>query len=245
MVAGVLLLAVAGGAAAESARPTLPGNLPAPARARLGVVTDQATLATRVDGAPFTARRELFEFLLDHPELATHVTRQLRFARYRIWQTPEGLAIDDGWGTTGTFEVVHAGPGMRVMAARGVYHQRVLPDIHGQAVVMIDYGGTPATDGRSRIQAAVSGWVKLDSALLAWAARLATAVAQAKADKEGRRLVRVFAKTTRAVEDNPAQIYEALRRRPDVPQRDLEEFRRLLNLPAAVSGPSHPAASLR
>ncbi len=231
-VAGALLLAAAG-AGAERAAPTLPGDLPAPARARLGAVTDQPSLTTRVDGEPFKARRELFEFLLDHPEFATHVARSLRFARYRIWRTPEGLAIDDGWGTTGTFEVVHAGPGTRVMAARGVYQQRILPDIHGQAVVVIDYGGQPGADGRAQIHTTVSGWVKLDSGLLAWAARLAGAVARAKADKEGKRLVKVFARTTRAVEESPAQVYETLRQRPDVPPRELEEFRRLLNVPAA------------
>jgi len=236
-IVGALLLAAAGGAA-EPAAPTLPGDLPAPARARIGGVTDKASLTTRVDGVPFVARRELFEFLLDHPEFATHVTRSLRFARYRIWQTAGGLAIDDGWGTTGTFELVHAGPGTRVMAARGVYQHRIFPDIHGQAVVVIDYGGQPGADGRAQIQTTISGWVKLDSGVLSWAARLAGSIAQAKADKEGKRLVRVFARTTRAVEESPAQVYETLRQRPDVPPRELEEFRRLLNLPAAAVPPA-------
>ncbi|MGH7353616.1 MAG: hypothetical protein ACRELS_03445, partial [Candidatus Rokuibacteriota bacterium] len=138
----------------------------------------------------------------------------------------------------GTFELVHASPGTRVMAARGIYQQRILPDIHGQAVVVIDYGGQPGADGRAQIHTTISGWVRLDSGLLSWAARLAGAIAQAKADKEGRRLVKVFARTTRAVEESPAQVYETLRQRPDVPPRELEEFRRLLSLPAAAAAPA-------
>ena len=33
-----------------------------------------------------------------------------------------------------------------------------------------------------------------------------------------------------AIDENPAGVYEQLRQRPDVPQRELEEFGRLLNV---------------
>jgi hypothetical protein len=115
-----------------------------------------------------------------------------------------------------------------------VYQQKILPDIHGQAVVVIDYGVQPAPHGRSQVNAAVSGFVKLDSRILALASRLATSVATAKGEKEARRLVRLFAKTTRAIDADPAGVFEKVRQRPDVPARELEEFRRLLNLPAGA-----------
>ena len=57
-----------------------------------------ASVATRVAAPAFPARREVFEYLLDHPELASHVTRALKVARYRIWRTRDGLFLDDGWG---------------------------------------------------------------------------------------------------------------------------------------------------
>src|SRR5687768_5796297 len=167
-------------------------------------VTDRRSLAVKVDGEPFVARREVFEYLLDHPDFATHVTRTLKLARYRIWRTPEGLAIDDGWGTVGTFELVHVGEGLRLMYARGVYQQRILPDIHGQAVVVIDYDTQPAGGGRSTINTAVTGLVRLDSRILDVASKLATSVATAKGEKEARRLVKVFARATRAIEADPA-----------------------------------------
>ena len=212
----------------------LPRQIPEVARARVQPVTADPSLAVKVDAEPFVARRDVFEYLLDHPEFATHVTRALRLARYRIWRTPAGLGIDDGWGTVGTFELVHASEGVRLMYARGAYRQRLLPDIHGQAVVVIDYGAQPAPNGRSRIDTAVSGFVKLDSRILAIASKLATSVATAKGEKEARRLVRVFAKTTRAIDADPAGVIAKLRQRPDVPARELEEFRRLLSLPAAA-----------
>ena len=217
---------------------TLPAEVPASVRARLAPVVDHASLSTRVQGESFVARRDVFEYLLDHPEFATHVTRTLKLARYRIWKTAEGLAIDDGWGTVGTFEVVHAAPGIRVMHARGEYQHRLLPNIRGQAVVLVDYAAKSFADSTNAIQTAVTGFVKLDSRVLSAAGKLASAVASAKADREGKQLVKMFARTTRAIEEDPAGVYEQLRQRPDVPPRELEQFRRLLKLPA----PAAPAA---
>jgi hypothetical protein len=227
---GALLVLPAGSVAAP-APPGLPSKIPEHTRTRLQDVTEHPTVSTRVEGEPFPGRLDVFEYLLDHPEFATHVTRTLKLARYRIWQTAEGLAIDDGWGTVGTFEVVHAAPGVRVMHAQGEYQHRLLPNIRGQAVVMFDYAARVGADSKSAIQTAVTGFVKLDSRVLSVAGRLASAVANAKADREGRQLVKMFARTTRAIDDNPAGVYEQLRQQPDVPPRELEQFRRLLRLP--------------
>ena len=163
------------------------------------------------------ARRDVFEYLLDHPEFATHVTRALKLARYESGPRPAGSASTTGGARSGTFELVHAAEGMRLMQARGVYQQRILPDIHGQAVVVIDYGTQPAPNGRSQINATVSGFVKLDSRILALASKLATSVATAKGEKEARRLVQLFAKTSRAIDADPAGVLEKVRQRPDVP----------------------------
>ena len=214
--------------------PELPAELPSAARARLQPVTDKASLAVKVDGQAFIGRQEIFEFLLDHPDFATHVTRALKFARYKIWRTPNGLGIDDGWGTVGTFETVWSAAGHRVMYARGVYQHKILPDIPGQAVVAIDYGMQPVGTGRSQINAAVTGFVKLDNRLYAMATKLASSVARAKGEKEAKSLVRLFAKTTQAIEADPAGVFEKVRQQPDTPARELEQFRRLLNLPTAA-----------
>jgi hypothetical protein len=240
-------LVLAGGAVAGVAGGPieLPRQVPQAARARIQPVTDHPSLAVKVDGEPFVARREVFEYLLDHPEFATHVTRALKLARYRIWKAPGGLGIDDGWGTVGTFELVHAAEGLRLMYARGAYRQKLLPDIHGQAVVLIDYDTQPAANGQSRINTAVSGFVRLDSRILAMASTLATSVATKKGEKEARRLVKVFAKTTRAIDADPAGVFEKVRQRPDVPARELEEFRRLLSLPSASSAPRASGAAAR
>src|SRR2546429_1702445 len=86
--------------------PALPAEMPASERSRLALVTATASLATHAAGEPFVARREVFEYLLDHPEFAAHLTRTLRIARYRIWREPDGLWLGDGRGTRGRVAAV-------------------------------------------------------------------------------------------------------------------------------------------
>ena len=234
VLAAVVLMTAGAVEAPAGPAPELPAQLPAAVRARVQPVTDKASLAVKVEGQTFVGRRDVFEFLLDRPDFATHVTRALKLARYKIWRTSDGLGIDDGWGTVGTFETVWSAAGHRVMHARGVYHHKILPDIYGQAVVAIDYGVEPAPNGRSLINTAVTGFVKLDSRVLAFASKMASSVARAKGEKEAKSLVGLFAKTTQAIESDAAGVFEKVRQRPDVPVRELEEFRRLLNLPAAA-----------
>ena len=234
-LAALLVTSCPAPAAPGSVRPVaLPSQVPVAERQRLQHVTAAASVATRVEAPAFAARRDVFEYLLDHPEFASHATRALKVARYRIWRTREGLFLDDGWGAKGHFEVVHAGPGIRVMYARGKYDQRWLPDITGEAVVVIEYGSRADRDGRSQVATAISGFVRIDNSVLAAMTR-ATGFAAEKAEREADRLVRVFARTSRAIDENPAAVVELLRQRPDVPARDLEEFRQLLSLPRTSS----------
>jgi len=84
----------------------------------------------------------------------------------------------------------------------------------------------------------VGAFVKLDNRVLSAASVLAGPIAAAKAEQEALRLVRVFQKTTRAIDDNPGALLEALRHRPGTPRRELEEFGRLLSVPAASVAPA-------
>lgn len=230
-VAGIAIVLLVSSALAAKPSPTLPAQIPPGERARLQEVAEAASVSARAAGEPFVARPDVFEFLLDHPEFATHVTRALKLARYRIWRGPEGgLWLDDGWGVVGQFSVVYSASGTRVAYAHGQYQSGLLPSIRGQAVVVIEYALSPTANQRSLISPAVTGFVKLDSRVIALAGMLAGSVATAKAEKEARRLVKLFAKASRAIEDNPAHVHETVRQRADVPPGDLEEFRRLLDL---------------
>src|SRR2546428_13927352 len=99
------------------------------------------------------------------------------------------------------------------MYAKGEYHQAILPNIRGQAVVTIAWKATSGPDGRNLLPPTVGAFVKLDSRVLSAASALAGSIAAAKAEQEASRLLRVFEKTTRALHDNPGAVLAAPRPR--------------------------------
>jgi hypothetical protein len=229
IVTAALLLGLA---AADAAAPplVLPTQLPPAERARLERIAARSFASTRVEHEPYPARREVWEYLLDHPEFATHVLRALKLGRYRIWHDASGLWLDDGWGVKGQFTVVHAERGKRLMYAWGHFEQNLLPDISGQAVAALEYSFRPDGDGRTVVLTAASGYVQVDNRVLNALGALAAPMVQAKADREAGLLLRTFARVTRAIEANPDQVYELVSERPDVPRPELGEFHRLLGL---------------
>jgi hypothetical protein len=224
------LTVLAAGAWAARFSPSLPSGIPAPERGRLAAVTDQAVVATHVEGDPFPARRAVVEFLLDHPVLATQASLALKAARYRIWRTAEGLHVDDGWGASGQFRVAHAADQTRVFHARGRFRQRLLPTIRGEAVVVVTYDVRPGDGGPPEVTPAVTGYVRLESQLLAATARLMNRVVERKAEREARKIAGLFARVSQAIEEDPAGLYERLRERPDVAPAELEALGRLVGL---------------
>jgi hypothetical protein len=209
----------------------LPSQVAPEERARLEEIVKKSFASTRVEHEPYAVRPELWEYLLDHPEFATHVTRALKLARYRVWHDDSGLWLDDGWGVQGQFTVVHAARGRRVMYARGRFEQKLFPEIRGQAVATLEYVFRPDGEGHMLVATVASGYVQVDNRALNALGKLAAPVVQAKADREAGLLLRTFARVTRALEQTPAEVYQLVRARPDVPRRELEEFRRLLRLP--------------
>ena len=169
-------------------------------------------------------RPEVFEYLLDHPDFASHVTRALGLARYRIWRASDGLWLDDGWGTRGTFTLIYAARGLRLYHARGAFDQRFLPEMRGEAVAVFEYDFTSDGAGRTLVASRATGYLQVDNTFLRALGRIAAPFVQAKADKEAGKLLRVFARTSRAIEENPGEVYQKVSERADVPRQELERF---------------------
>ncbi len=233
VVLALLALCLVGGPVRPlGAGPTLPlpAGVPAKERHRLEEIVKRAFASTQQEVEPYVVRPEVFEYLLDHPEFASYVTRALKAARYKIWHDHESLWLDDGWGVRGTFATVYAEPGLRLLHAQGAY-QSALPDIRGRAVVALVFKFQPAPAGRQQIVTQLTSFVQIDSAVVRTIGRMGGPLVQKKADREARQLLKVFAKVIRAIEDNPAYVYARVREQPDVPKAELEEFRRLLRVP--------------
>src|SRR5262249_54165397 len=170
------VLLLAGNARATGPTGALPGDLPEPERARLREVTEHVSVSARASGEAFRTREDLFEYMLDHPEFATHVIRALEIGRYRIWREPEGLWLDDGGGALVRFWIAYAAPGRRVFYMQGRYQPAVLPAIRGRVVAVLEYAIEPADGGKSLVTPAMASFVRIDNAVDGVLARLLTRV---------------------------------------------------------------------
>jgi hypothetical protein len=223
-----LVLLLAGSAIATWPTGALPADLPESQRAQLREVTEHVSVSARSTGEAFRARWDVFEYMLDHPEFATHVIRALEIGRYRIWREPDGLWLDDGAGALVRFQVAYAAPGSRVFYMQGRYQPAVLPAIHGRVVAVFEYTVEPAGEGKSFITPAMASFVRIDNAVFGMLARLFAAVIAPRATRVTSRIVVDIAKTAHAIDSDPNRVEAVVRARPDVPSRELAEFRRLL-----------------
>jgi hypothetical protein len=221
--AGVLAAPVLG--AGEKAAPSLPQGVPPADRARIETVVAKATVSTRVEIDPYSLRLDVVDYLLDHPDFATQVTRALKLARYRIWRTAGGLNLDDGWGVTGIMTPLYGDAGLRVIYARGRYEQSVLPDINGQAVILLRYAGGPGPNGRPVLITSMEVFAQLDSAMLA---SLAGSIAKSKATSEARHVLKVFSRLSTHLDLRADEVLAELARHPEISKADLDGFRRVL-----------------
>lgn len=224
----VLLLAFAGSARATAPAVALPPDLPPAEHARLREVTERASVSARSSGDRVRVRRDLFEYLLDHPELASHIIQALKVNRFRIWREPDGLWLDDRAGALVRFQIAYSAPGRRIFFMQGRYQPAILPAIYGRVVAVLDYTIEPADQGRSFITPAMASFVRIDNAVYGMLARLFRAVIAPRATRVTNRIVVDIAKTARVIDGEPDSVDAALRERPDVPAHDLAEFRRLL-----------------
>ena len=218
------LLRPALGAGGEGA-PELPPGVPPAELARIEKVLAQATVSARVEAEPYPLRLDVFDYLLDHPDFATQVTRALKLARYRIWRTADGLNLDDGWGVTGLITPMYGGRGLRVIYARGRFEQRALPDISGQAVILLRYADGPGSMGRPELATTMEVFAQLDSAMVA---TLAGSIARSKATSEARHVLKVFSRLSTHLERRTDEVLAELGRRPDVSRAELDGFRKVL-----------------
>jgi hypothetical protein len=230
----VIVLTVALRASSADPAPSplrLPQEIPQAERQRLEAVAASAFASTRVEGPKYFMHPEVFEFLLDHPDFATQVSRALGLGRYRVWRERDGLWFDDGWGARAQLFLVHAAHGVRLYYARGGYEQRYLPEVRGDAVALFEYSLRPLADGRTEVTNWSTGYVQADAAFIRIIRYIAPSFIQARADKEASRVLKVFARASNAIETDPAQVYQKVKDFRDVSQPDLEQFRILLRLP--------------
>ncbi len=223
----VLSLALAGLGAAAARATAGDGDipfdrLPAAQQQRLKDVIDAAAFHRTVRGLTFRSHEPVFRYLVDHPDFAAAAARALGVAKYRLERRPDGTYWgDDARGAKGTVEVVYADPHKRVIRAQGTYEGKWLPTIHARIVLVLDFAHHTDPDGQTRVTNDLTGYLRVDNALVDVLARLVGPIVGSAVDRKVARTFSVAGKVSERAYDDPAGFLRVLRDAPDVDRRDL------------------------
>jgi hypothetical protein len=203
------------------------------ARERVEAVLGTNLFAHRVTGLRARSREPVFRFLLDHPDFAAAVARALQLGQYRVTPQDDGYWGDDRRGARGKIRVLYADEGRRLYHLEGTYEGRGLPTIQGRMLVLLEFHHEDDPAGGTRVEAGVTGHVRLDTPLVGALAQLATTFARPVVERATERKVRRFfatvARASRWAHDEPEQIWAAIEGHPEVPQdATLAAFREIL-----------------
>ena len=187
----------------------------------------------RVSGLRARSREPIFRFLLDHPDFAAAVARALRLGKYQVEARDGGFWGDDSRGARGMIRVLYADEGRRLYHLDGAYEARGLPAIQGRMLVMIEFQHEDDPAAGTRVEASVTGHMRLDTPLMGAVAQLAATLARPTVERAVERKVRRFfgtvARVSRWAHDEPEEFWAALEGHPEIPQNaTLAAFRQIL-----------------
>lgn len=203
------------------------------ARGRAEAVLGTGTFSHRVTGLRARSREPIFRFLVDHPQFAAAVARALRLGRYHVDARDDGYWGDDSRGARGMIRLLYADEGRRLYHLEGLYEARNLPTIQGRMLVLIEFQHEDDPEGGTRVDASVTGHIRLDTPLVGAVAQLATMLARPAVERAAERKVRRFfgtvARVSRWAHDQPEQFWAALEGHPEIPQdATLAAFQQIL-----------------
>jgi hypothetical protein len=191
----------------------------------------------RERSSKYQSTMKVYDYLWDRMPLSATMIRMLEFGTYKISKLPDGsYSLETGTGVTATFWIMDGGEGLKIIYGNGTYRGWLIRSLGGRATAAIGY--QPEKDGdKTLVKNTLMVFVKVDNVVVDffirtfdWLIRLVVRNQIGDASSAAKKL-------TEAVAQNPAKVYDALRKSPDVSQEELEEFRRTFLEKKSVSDP--------
>ena len=199
-LAFVWLLLARAAHAGEEFPPFLPGasEFPPDVRSEIISVWTDYTLTRGVDGRPARAPLEIYRLFVDNPDVTAADSRHLGLTKYRVEPVgPDQFAADDGEGAKGTYRVLVQEDRRRIMLTRGSHEGAILGRIGGVSLTILSFELRAGADGPPEVAQRVETFVRIDSPVAAFLARLLLPLFSGYAD---RKIAETFNVTARVSE---------------------------------------------
>lgn len=203
-------------------------------RQALAEIVRTPTLSREVRGLKFWSRKEVYEYLLNHPDFAAAVARAFGLSEYQVVKDAKVLRASgdsywgtDGTGATGHFRVVYADEKKRVFFLDGTLNKKWLPTISARSVMVLIFEHKASGEG-SYVENDLYAYIKIDNTFVAYLVKLLRPIIGSMAHEKIEHILSVGATVSEMAYRDPAGFLKKLEESPELPRKEFDEFRRTL-----------------
>lgn len=205
-------------------------------RQRVQEVIEHPSFSREIKGFKFPSRKEVYEYLLDHPDFAAAVSRALKLSKYQIKKEGDEYWAHDSFydkdgrlrGVKGSFRVIYADQGKRIYFAQGTYDvKRWLPTAHVRAVFVLEFQHRLDEEG-SYVENNLSGYARIDNPFLHFILKILKPLVSKGMEKKIAKTFTMAANVSEQAYRDPSAFSRQLEESQEISPEQLEEFRRVL-----------------
>lgn len=182
-----------------------PETLAPEVRGEVAAIWTRRTVTRTVTGQPARVPIELYQLVVDLPEVTAAAGEHLGAGRYRVARRgPDFFDVADAEGATGTYRVIVKRPGERVLLAHVHRRARLLGDVRGATITRLTFGESRDDDGRPVVTQRIETVARIDHRVAAFIARVLVPLFPGYADRKVAEVFTIAARVaTWSVDDGP------------------------------------------
>lgn len=189
----------------------------------------QPTLRRQMPRIRFIGDRRTYEFLVDHPPLATQLARRLHppLERYTVTQVGEGTyTIEDRGALRGEARLVKVTADQRVYWFKGEFRSLAnLLRFTGRMVLVLDFREV-REGGRTYMESDPDFYLRIDHVFFGYLVKLLTPLINLLIDRRVDLIAEATGKLFDQVAGDPGSLYREMTTWSEVQPEDLKAYRR-------------------
>jgi hypothetical protein len=207
-----------------------------PALCRMAPIINDYTTHRILPSYSTPIPKPVYDFMLDHMVLSSALARKLGVVDYRIVHIGPGVFHgNDNAGSEGLITPLYRDATRRVYHMKGSHHGKIIPQISGEAVILLSYHVKAGADGREQIETRIATYSKIDNPVIATLVKVFQPFLRSVVnDKLTQGFLAVHSLGELMAAD-PEQVYRQAEAVSDADKADMEALRALL-LPSFKRG---------
>lgn len=200
-------------------------NMSARSRSRVAKVLDECAQYRRLPELHYAVEPKMYEYLIEHPDVAVSTWRAMEISRVQLWQTgPVEYEASAPDGSLGSATVLYRDRSQCLMLCDGTYSSPLLPKpITAAGLLWLRHDYRPGQNGQMMVRQRLDVFVSFPSATARTMAALASPITNMMLDRNAFEISLYARMMSQAVESDPAWVEDIASRLEGVlPQRRQE-----------------------